>query len=281
VSKIKGRPLVLIFIVGVALVGYGVFKFISHNTHKDQLTLYGNIDIRDVNLGFRVFGRLEKLYFEEGDRVKAGDLLATLDKIPYQDELQAAKASLEEAKVAYVNADRIYERKRKLVGQKFVSVQEFEDFRATRNEYKAKVLAAEAQVQISETHLQDTDIRSPSDGILITRVKEPGSIANPGDSIYVLSLDQPVWVRAYVPETDLGRIALGMKARITTDSDPNKFYEAQIGFVSPVAEFTPKGVETPELRTNLVYRLRIIIGKTDAFLRQGMPVTVYVATQKP
>lgn len=98
---------------------------------------------------------------------------------------------------------------------------------------------------------------------------------------YSLSLDAPVYVRAYVSEPDLGRIAPGMQVRVRSDSS-DKVYQGQIGFISPRAEFTPKTVETTDLRTDLVYRLRIVVTNADAALRQGMPVTIDVdAGQAP
>jgi HlyD family secretion protein len=107
-------------------------------------------------------------------------------------------------------------------------------------------------------------------------LREPGAIVATSDVIYVLSLDHPVWVRTYVPEPLLGKIHPGMEVSVTSDSAPDKPYTGKIGFISPVAEFTPKSVETPELRTDLVYRLRIVIDESDQGLRQGMPVTVHV-----
>jgi HlyD family secretion protein len=92
---------------------------------------------------------------------------------------------------------------------------------------------------------------------------------------------EPVWVRAYVNEKDLGNIAYGMKARILTDSkDPltgkRREYSGRIGYISPVAEFTPKTVQTQDLRTDLVYRIRVYADEIDGFLRQGMPTTVKI-----
>jgi HlyD family secretion protein len=89
-----------------------------------------------------------------------------------------------------------------------------------------------------------------------------------------MALSNPMWVRAYVSESDLGKVAPGMKVSIFTDSAPGNAYAGTIGYVSPVAEFTPKTVETPDLRTDLVYRLRVVVDHPDAALRQGMPVTV-------
>ena len=119
----------------------------------------------------------------------------------------------------------------------------------------------------------------PSDGTVIARVREPGSMVASQSTVYSLSLDKPVYVRAYVSEPDLGRIAPGTTVRVRSDTS-DKVYRGQIGFISPRAEFTPKTVETTDLRTDLVYRLRIVIDEADSdgALRQGMPVTIEVGS---
>ena len=99
------------------------------------------------------------------------------------------------------------------------------------------------------------------------------------NAVYSLSLRDPLYVRAYVSEPDLGRIAPGSPVRVYSDSS-NRVYRGQIGFISPRAEFTPKTVETTDLRTDLVYRLRVVIADADEGLRQGMPVTVEVALER-
>jgi len=141
---------------------------------------------------------------------------------------------------------------------------------------QAALETAKAQLTSAQINLNDTTIFSPSDGIILTRVREPGAIVDPQSIVYTLSLHKPVWVRAYVSETDLGRIKPGMEVLITTDANPDKPFKGQIGFISPQAEFTPKTVETPELRTDLVYRLRIVADDPKSELRQGMPVTIKI-----
>ena len=89
-------------------------------------------------------------------------------------------------------------------------------------------------------------------------------------------MTKPLWVRTYIDEKNLGKIKYGQKALIYTDSRPKDPYMGHIGFISPVAEFTPKTVETTELRVDLVYRIRVIIDNSDLYLRQGMPVTVKI-----
>ncbi|MBA3544694.1 MAG: HlyD family efflux transporter periplasmic adaptor subunit, partial [Chthoniobacterales bacterium] len=121
-------------------------------------------------------------------------------------------------------------------------------------------------------HLTDTELKAPSDGVVMTRAYEPGAILPTGTTLFAVSLLNPVWVRAYVSEERLGDIHPGMKVTVLTDS--GHFYDGQIGYISPQAEFTPKSVVTPELRTSLVYRLRVIVSNPRQDLRQGMPVTV-------
>jgi HlyD family secretion protein len=142
---------------------------------------------------------------------------------------------------------------------------------------KAEVGRAEAALQAAELRLQDTVLQSPAEGVVLTRAQEPGAIVQPGATVLTVSLKQPVWVRAYIPEPDLGRVHPGLKVEVTTDTRREKPYRGQIGYISPRAEFTPKNVETPGLRTSLVYRLRVVVEDPDEGLRQGMPVTVRLA----
>jgi len=266
---------VLIGVVGGLAGSAFYFAFVlPKELEENPDIIYGNVDIRQADLSFRVFGRIDTLKVDEGDRVKAGDLLAILDKKPYEDKVAVAKATLNQNEAAYNNAQSISERKRKLASSKFASTEDYETAKAAADEARAQIHSAEAALSSAQTDLSDTEVVSPSDGTIISRVQEKGTIVNAGQTVFVLSLDNPMWVRAYIPEPYLGRIKLGMKAHVFTDSRPDKPYTGQVGFVSPVAEFTPKNVETPELRTQLVYRLRIIITDADAYLRQGMPVTV-------
>jgi HlyD family secretion protein len=139
---------------------------------------------------------------------------------------------------------------------------------------KAQLDNARANLASAQQNLADSQLFAPVDGVIITRTVEPGTIVSTSSVIYSICQNEPVWVRTYVDERDLGRIYPGMKALVYNDTNPNQPYVGQIGFISPVAEFTPKTVETRELRTDLVYRLRVIIPEPDKFLRQGMPVTL-------
>src|SRR5690606_38404313 len=136
-----------------------------------------------------------------------------------------------------------------------------------------------AERQQAMTRLDDTALVAPADGTILARVREPGAVLPPGATVDTLSVDAPVYVRAWVSEPNLGRIVLGAAVFVTTDSSDRR-YRGQVGFVSPRAEFTPRSVETTDLRTDLVYRLRIVVTDADEHLRQGMPVTVSVPLRR-
>jgi HlyD family secretion protein len=147
-----------------------------------------------------------------------------------------------------------------------------EDIAAAKNTLEA----LKASLSLLKIRLADMTLISPSPGIIRNRILEPGEMASPNQPVVTLALTDPKWVRAYVSEPDLGRINLGMKAKILSDSFPDQSFEGWIGFISPVAEFTPKTVETEDLRTKLVYEVRVFVHDSEDLLRLGMPVTVIV-----
>lgn len=314
--------------VVVLAVTAGVVLWSQYDTGErgGALTLYGNVDIREVELAFRVPGRLEAMQFDEGDAVTSGAAVARLDAEPYEEalavaearvrqaeaqlakleagsrpqEIQRARAAVREAEAAFANAERDFTRQSGLLESGASSERARDAARARRDEAaarlasarealalaeegfraediaaaKADVAAAVAVRAQAETALDDTTLTAPADGVLIARIEEPGSMLGQGAPVFSLSLRDPIYVRAYVAEPDLGGVAPGTAVTVETDSGGR--YAGQIGFVSPRAEFTPKSVQTPELRTDLVYRLRIVVDDADAGLRQGMPVTIRV-----
>ncbi len=325
----------LVIILGVVAVlsiaGWFIYQQFTA-TPQRILTLQGNIDIRQVNVGFRVTGRIKEMKLEEGDVVRAGDLIGTLDDVPYQDqvhlaeaqvaqaqanstkmvngyrleEIEQAKAQLAQAKANYQNALRYFDRQDALQQSHVISKSDYDNALASRDSLKGQVDLAQANLNLelagnrvedidsakaqldnskanlatAEQNLADCRLFAPVDGVIITRAVEPGTIVSTSSVIYSICQNEPVWVRTYVDERDLGRIYPGMKALVYNDTDPNHPYVGQIGFISPVAEFTPKNVETRELRTDLVYRLRVIIAKPERYLRQGMPVTLRMVDER-
>lgn len=270
------RRLILLFLF-LILVGVGIKLFYTEwarEQEADHITLFGNIDVRQVDLGFRVSGRVIAMPFEEGDFVAAGSLIGELDQQPYLDLVKEAKANAAAIQINLENTELLLKRRQELIADGSVSQEDLENTTASRNALIANHQQAIAALGAAQTNLEDTKIFAPSDGTILTRIREPGTVVRAADPIYTLSIISPVWVRAFIPEKYLGVVFPGMRAEILTDSPDKKNYTGQVGFISPVAEFTPKTVETTELRSDLVYRLRIIADNPDRGLRQGMPVTV-------
>ena len=301
-----------------------------------ELVLYGNVDLRQVELPFNNSERIAAVLAQEGDPVKKGQVLAQLDtsRLTPQvaqaaaqaaaqravverlhngsrpEEIAQAKANVDSAKADAVNARRQFERLQRLAeasGGRAASQQDLDNARAALDASDARVVASqkayelvaigprrediaqgEAQLQADEAHLAflkqqlaDADLRAPVDSVVRSRLMEPGEMASPQSSVFTLAVIDPKWVRAYVAEPDLGKIHPGEVAQVTADSFPNRRFDGWIGFISPVAEFTPKAVETTELRTSLVYEVRVFVKDPGDELRLGMPATVSLPLVPP
>jgi HlyD family secretion protein len=144
---------------------------------------------------------------------------------------------------------------------------------------QAQLDAAEADLALLRQQLKDAELVSPTDGVIRSRLMEPGELATPQRPVFSIAITSPKWVRGYVSEPDLGRIDTGMRASVGTDSDAGQPLEGTVGFISSTAEFTPKTVQTEELRTSLVYEVRVFVEDPQNRLRLGMPATVTIDTR--
>ncbi|MBT8340981.1 MAG: HlyD family efflux transporter periplasmic adaptor subunit [Desulfatitalea sp.] len=147
-----------------------------------------------------------------------------------------------------------------------------------RNAAEAQLRAIEADLDLIRHRIAQCELRAPVDAVVRARLLEPGDMAFPQKAVYTLALANPKWVRVYADETDLGRIKPGMKASVHTDSWPDQPVSGKVGYISSVAEFTPKAVQTEALRTSLVYEVRVMVDDPDNRLRLGQPATVRLDT---
>ena len=280
--KMKKKKIIALILI-LLIAGFCVFLY-NRNNEEDtstELTLYGNIEIRQVDLSFQVPGLVSKLLKEEGDTVKKGELIAVIDESDYDANFKRATAEVERTLALQKDATDKYNRYAPLGVDNTVSKQEVESLYNAQNKANADYKAAVANKDYLSNQLKYTKLYAPEDGIIMVRVHEPGSNVQKGQPVYTMAKTNPVWVRAYVNETELGNIKYGQNVKVYTDTtNPNtgekREYKGQIGYISPVAEFTPKTVQSTDIRTDLVYRIRVYIDDTDEFLRQGMPVTIKV-----
>ncbi|WP_432696700.1 HlyD family efflux transporter periplasmic adaptor subunit [Marinobacterium sp. YM272] len=325
------RKILLPVLILLAAAAYFGWHYSQAERDAGELELYGNVDIRQVSLAFTRSERIDQVLAEEGDQVKTGQLLATLDTrtlnlqvkrtqaaIAAQQQqvaklrngsrpeevaqaaaqLSAAEAELE---LAQSQLNRLEDVKRRTDGRG-VSAQDIDTatthVRAARAQLAIRsealklakigprdedIAAAEAQLETLQADLallnhqrDQSQLLAPTDARVRARLLEPGDIASPQWPVFTLALNDPKWVRVYVSEPDMGRLKPGMSAAVYTDSFPDQPVSGTLGYISSVAEFTPKNVQTESLRTALVYEVRVLVEDPDNRLRMGMPATVRI-----
>jgi HlyD family secretion protein len=381
----KRIPIILVL---AAAAGFAWWWFRVHGaTDPNRIFVSGNLELTQVDISFKMAGRMVERKYTEGDAVKKGDLIAVLDPVIYRhqqvrdeasvasaesnykqlqtavayqkatlesdiaareadlnqataklevllngsrkQDIQQAEAGVNDAKAQVELARLDWERAQKLFKNEDISKQQFdqsrqklesaqamlhqaeeklslvkegprqEDIAAARAQVaqaKAAVATAEAnrlelkrkeealaggldeirrsqaQVGISQSQLADTEVYAPIDGVVMVKSAEPGEVLAAGTTVVTIGDLEHPWLRAYINETDLGRVKLGQKAKLTTDSFPGKVYWGKITFISPEAEFTPKQIQTKEERVKLVYRIKIEVDNASRELKNNMPV---------
>jgi HlyD family secretion protein len=324
----------LILVAGVIVIVISVLSAWWWNGRESAstvLALYGNVDLRQVQLSFNNSERIAAVMAQEGDRVKEGQLLARLDTSRLEpqlaqaeaqaaaqrhivkrlrsgsrpEEISQARANLQSAQADLANARQQYERWRsaaeisagravrqqdvdnaktavQVAESKLAVVEKSLDLaiagprREEIDENEARLRALEAQARVLRQQLKDAELIAPVDAVVRTRVMEPGEMASPQRPVFSLAITDPKWVRAYIAAVDLGKISQGLRAAVSVDSFPGRRFEGWIGFISPVAEFTPKSVQTEELRSSLVYEVRVFVKDPADELRLGMPASVHL-----
>jgi HlyD family secretion protein len=323
------RKLLIVVLLLIAAGAGGVVWWWTHRKPTGQeLMLFGNVDLRQVQLAFNNSERLAAVLVQEGDHVSRGQVVAKLDTSRLEpmvaqteaqvaaqravvdrlhhgsrpQEIAQARASLESAKADAANARQQYDRAKTLSLTPGISPSDVENARATLDVANAKVVVsqkaldlavlgprqedidqAEAQLRVNEAQLAllkqqlaDAQLFAPTDATVRSRLLEPGEMINPQRPVFSLAITDPKWVRAYVSEPDLGKVHPGMTASVAVDGFPGRRFEGWVGFISPIAEFTPKPVQTEELRTSLVYEVRVFVKDPSDELRLGMPATVFL-----
>lgn len=183
---------------------------------------------------------------------EAAEQLNLVKEGPRQEQIQQARAALAQAKAQYQLVK---------AGPRQEAIEQA----------RARVKQAEAALRLAETRLGYATLVSPLSGIVLSENVEAGEYVAPGTPVVTVGDLENVWLRAYVQETDLGRVKVGQRVRVTTDTYPGKVYEGRVSFVASKAEFTPKNVQTQQERVKLVYRVKVDIPNPNMELKPGMP----------
>ena len=322
---------VAVLFAGVMVIAALLWWSFMRDHKPAELVLYGNVDLRQVELPFNGTERVAAVLAQEGDHVTRGQLLARLDTarlIPQvakeeadvaaqqqavdrlhhgnrPEEIAQARANVDAATADARNARAQYARLTSLsesssgravsrqdmdaakaaldtaearlaVNQKALALELAGPRKEDVAQGEAQLRADQAQLALLQQQFKDADLRAPLDAVVRSRIVEPGEMSSPQKSAFTLAIVDPKWVRAYVAGPDLGSVHEGMRAAVTVDAFHGRSFPGWVGFISPVAEFTPKSVETTDLRSSLVYEIRVFVSDPGDELRLGMPATVHL-----
>ncbi len=327
-SRTARLTLLLVVVLAIAAVLWWQF---GRPQAPRSLLLYGNIDLRQIDLPFNDSERVAAVLVQEGDHVKAGQLLARLDTSRLEpqvakaqaqvaaqqqallrlqrgnrpEEIAEARANVAAASADAANAQAQLQRLQSLSerssgralsrqdldaakeaadaaqarlteNQKALTLEQIGPRREDIAQADAQLRADQADLALAQQNLANAELRAPLDTVVRARLTEPGDMSSPQQPAFTLAIIDPKWVRAYVDETDLGGIREGLCAHVTVDSFPGRDFDGWVGYISPLAEFTPKNVETTQLRSSLVYEVHVFVNDPQDALRLGMPATVKV-----
>jgi HlyD family secretion protein len=316
---------VLLIISITAVIGGLLYHFFTREKAEEDtyIKVSGNIEATEVDVGFKITGRIVSRHFEEGEWVDKGKVLATLDDEDLRnhlevaratllstqarlskllagsrpEEIRGAEANLNQAKSDLENKEAHYERMKPLFEKGVIPKQTLDNaeaefkiakasFQSATENYllvkegprkediddaKAQGEQARASLKLAETQLSYAVLYSPLSGVVLVKSGEIGEVVNPGTSILTLADLKNVWLKAYILETDLGKVKWGQEVIVTTDLRPKKEYKGKISFISSQAEFTPKSIQTEKERVTLVYRIKVDVPNPDRELKPGMP----------
>ena len=375
-----------ILIVAFIIIFLLIFIYTRNRSQNNSsiIRVSGNIEVDDVELSFKIAGRVEARLVSEGETVKSGQTIARLEQNDLVNEVNlqkavvqsaesvlteleagsrpeeiaqaessvqkaqsrldelltgsrpqeiaSAEATVQRAKAEMERLKAEFERRKNLLNENVISTQEYDaaktayesaqavlkeaeeslklikegprkeqieqaraDLNGAKEHYnlvkkgprietidqaRARLQQAKESLALAETHLSYATLISPISGLVLSKDIEPGEFIAPGTPVVTVGNLESVWLRAYINETDLGRVNVGQKVRITTDTYPGRIYNGDISFISSEAEFTPKNVQTQKERVKLVYRIKIIIQNPNMELKPGMPADAEISLSK-
>ena len=273
----KKKLNLIILLIGVFIAGiiFAIY-FVQEEKHNKVIKVSGNIEGDDVRISFRVDGQIIELLTDEGEVVKKGDLVARLNTDELTKERDNAAASLKAAQFDYELAKIDYQRSENLFKEGAVSAQKRDQDKTTYDASLAKVEQLKASLDLAQTRLGFADLASPLDGYILVKSSLSGEVVKAGAPVFSAIDLHDIWVTAYINEKDLGKVKLGQRADVITDTFAGKKYKGEVSFISSQAEFTPKSIQTQEERVKLVYRIKVRVDNSSLELKPGMPADALI-----
>jgi HlyD family secretion protein len=283
----KRLRIIIIFVVVIVLPLYFILKN-KDRKKNEQLSASGTIEITEVEISSKVSGRIESLLIDEGDSVVKDQVLIELEAKELQAQLkqveaayQVSLAQLSQSRSSLDNLKTNLDRIKELFKAGSATQQQLDDMKTKFDVAKDQFNLAshlteqnKATIELIKTNIDNSIIKSPIDGLVLSKNTEMGEVVLPGNSLLTLGdLSRP-WVKIYIKETDLGKVKLGQKAEVKIDTYPDKVFEGKVSYISSQAEFTPKNIQTKEERVKLVFGIKVSLDNPLQILKPGMPADV-------
>lgn len=274
----KKRALIAAIVV---LIGTTVFliRYFGGEHDDHTLNVSGNVEVTEINVGFKRSGRVISLLTDEGRAVKKGEKLAILDNDEYVSQVAQLRAGLRNAEAELEKAKKDHERAALLYNSGAISAQLMDGAQKAYDVGRYRVQEATAALRTSEARLHDTVIHASVSGVVLRKNIEAGETVGAGTPVLTIGDLENPWIKVYVKEDKLGLVKLGQKAEVTVDSYPGKVYEGTVAYMSSEAEFTPKNVQTQEERVKLVFGVKVSVKNEKDELKPGMPADVKILLQ--
>lgn len=278
---------IIILVIILALVLYFLLSS-KGQKNKGEISASGTIEITEVEVSSKLSGRIEKLLVDEGDSVLKDQVLIELETKELQAQLKQAQAAyqmslaqLAQSKSNSENLKTNLERTRQLFKAGSATQQQLDDQETKYQMAKDQLTSAthsteqnKATIELIQVYIDNSVIRSPINGLVLSKNTEIGEVVSPGSSLLTLGDLLHPWVKIYIKETDLGKVKLGQKAEVKIDSYPDKVFKGKVTYISSQAEFTPKNIQTKEERVKLVFGIKVSLDNPLQILKPGMPADV-------
>ncbi len=271
----KKRLIIVGILLAVAIAAGLVYRF-GNGRDKVGIMLSGNVEVTEVNIAFKIPGRVQTLFTDEGHAVRKGEKIADLDNAEFVSLVNQNKASVKNAEVQLEKAKSDYERYTILFKDGVISPQQMVSVKTSYEGAASQLQMYQAALRTAEVRLHDSVVYSPLDGVVLRKNVEQGETVSAGTPVFTVGDLANPWIKVYVKEDKLGFVKLGQKAEVSVDSFPGKKYEGEVTYISSEAEFTPKTVQTQEERVKLVFGVKVSVKNVNDELKPSMPADVKI-----
>ncbi len=270
------KRIVIAAVIATIIAAAVVYYRYGDSGDRDALVASGNVEVTEVNVGFKSPGRVAALFTDEGGAVKEGEKIASLDNAELESLVSQGRAAVRNAEAQFAKAKNDSERFGKLFHEGVISPQQMDAAKTVYDVALSQLELSRAALGTADVRLRDSVLFAPLSGIVLRKNVEAGETVAAGAPVFTIGdLDNP-WIKVYVKEDKLGLVKLGQKAEVSVDTFPGKKYEGTITFISSEAEFTPKNVQTREERVKLVFGIKVSVKNDKAELKPGMPADVNI-----